>query len=66
MLKYVVLNGHVVCANEIRNAYKALGDIYINFKCGTLETLEITYFDPEEGERDFLELCKALKELSKE
>ena len=64
MLKYAVLNGCVVCVNEIRNAYKKLGDIYIDFKCGTPETLKISYFDFEEGERDFLELCKILKELS--
>ena len=65
MFKYVVLNGCIVCVNEIRNAYKKLGDIYIDFKCGTPETLKIDYFDFEEGEKDFLELCKALKELSK-
>lgn len=64
MLKYVALNGCVVCVNEIRNAYKRLGDIYIDFKCGTPETLKIGYFDFEESEKDFLELCKSLKELS--
>ncbi len=63
-MKYVVLNGYVVCVNEVRNAYMKLGDIYIDFKCGTSETLKIVYFDFEEGKKDFLELCKALKELS--
>ena len=65
-MKYVALNGYVVCVNEIRNAYKSLGNIYIDFKCGTPETLKITYFDYEEMEKDFLELCKALLELSTE
>ena len=64
MLKYIALNGYVVCVNDIRNAYKQLGDIYIDFKCGAPETLKIHYFDYEEGVKDFLELCKALKELS--
>ena len=64
MLKYIVLNRCVVCVNEIRNAYIQLGDIHIDFKCGTPETLKIAYFDFEEGRKDFLELCKALKELS--
>ena len=64
MLKYIALNGCVVCVNEIRNVYKRLGDIYIDFKCGTPETLQIIYFNVEERDQDFLELCKALKELS--
>ena len=63
-MKYIVLNGYVVCINEIRNAYMKLGDIYIDFKCGTTETLKIPYFDFEDNGKDFLELCKALKELS--
>ena len=29
------------------------------------ETLKIIYFDYEEGENDFFELCKAFKEISK-
>ena len=64
MLKYIMLNGDIVCVNEIRNAYKSFGDIFIDFKCGTPETLRITYFDFDRREKDFLELCKALKELS--
>ena len=63
-MKYAVLNGYVVCVNEVRNAYMKLGDIYIDFKCGTPETLKIVYFDFEESKKDFLELCKALRELS--
>lgn len=63
-MKYVVLNGYIVCVNEVRNAYMKLGDIFIDFKCGTPETLRIAYFDFEERGKDFLELCKALKELS--
>ena len=63
-MKYIALNGHVVCVNDIRNAYKKLGDIYIDFKCGTPQTLKIVYFDYEEGENDFFELCKALKKIS--
>ena len=64
MLKYIILNEHVVCVNEVRNAYTRLGDIYIDFKCGIPETLKISYVDLGEGKKDFLELCKALKELS--
>ena len=64
MLKYVVLNGYIVCVNEIRDAYKSCGDILINFKCGTPETLKVVYFDLEERNKDCFELCKALKELS--
>lgn len=63
-MKYIVLNGNVVCINEIRNAYTKLGDIYIDFKCGTTETLKIPYYNLEERNKDFLELCEALKELS--
>ena len=64
MLRYVVLNGCIVCVNDIRNAYKSCGDIFIDFKCGTPETLRVTYFDFDEREKDFLELCQVLKELS--
>ena len=64
MLKYVVLNGCIVCVNDIRNAYKSYGDIFIDFKCGAPETLRVTYFDFDEREKDFLELCQVLKELS--
>lgn len=64
MLRYVVLHGCVICVNEIRNAHKRLGDIHIDFKCGTPETFKIAYFDSEERDQDFLELCKVLKELS--
>lgn len=63
-MKYVVLNGYVVCVNEIRDAYTRLGDIHIDFKCGTPETLRIVYYNLEERNKDFLELCEALKELS--
>ena len=63
-MKYIALNGYIVCVNEIRNAYVKLGDIYIDFKCGTPETLKISYVDLGEGKKDFLELCEALKELS--
>ena len=64
MLKYIILNGDIVCVNEIRNAYKSLASIFIDFKCGTLETLKITYLDSDERDKDFFELCKTLKELS--
>ena len=63
-MKYVVLNGYVVCVNEVRDAYTQLGDIYIDFKCGTPETLKIPYYNLKERNKDFLELCEALKELS--
>jgi hypothetical protein len=63
-MKYVVLNGYVVCVNEIRDAYIKLGDIYIDFKSGTTETLKIPYYNLKERNQDFLELCEALKELS--
>ena len=63
-MKYIMLNNTIVCVNDIRNVYKKLGDIYIDFKCGTPETLKIPYFHWEESDKDFLELCKALKELS--
>lgn len=61
-----MLNNTVVCVNDIRNVYKKLGDIYIDFKCDTPETLKIPYFDWEESGKDFLELCKSLKDLEKE
>lgn len=63
-MKYLVLNEHVVCVNEVRNAYTRLGDIYIDFKCGTPETVIIHYFNLKSRDKDFLELCKALTELS--
>ena len=63
-MKYITLNRHVVCVNEIRNAYKSFGDIYIDFKCGTPETLKIAYFSLDVRDKDYCELCKALKELS--
>lgn len=63
-MKYVVLNGYVVCVNEVRDAYTQLGDIYIDFKCGTPETLKIPYYNLKVRNQDFLELCEALKELS--
>ena len=59
-----MLNSTVVCVNDIRDASRRLGDIYINFKNGPQETLKIVYWDYEESGKDFLELCKALKELS--
>ena len=58
MLKYVVLNGCIVCVNDIRNAYKSLGDIFIDFKCGTPETLRIAYFDFDERDNDFLNFVR--------
>ena len=45
---------------------KKLGDIYIDFKCGTPETLKIPYFDWEESNKDFFDLAIALKDLEKE
>ena len=65
-MKYVMLNNTVVCVNDIRNVYKKLGDIYIDFKCGTPETLKIPYFDWEESNTDFPNLAIALKDLEKE
>ena len=61
-----MLNNTIVCVNDIRNVYKKLGDIYIDFKCGTPETLKIPYFDWEERNKDFLDLAIALKDLEKE
>ena len=63
-MKYVMLNSTVVCVNDIRDVSLHLGDIYINFKNGPRETLKIVYWDCEERKKDFLELCKALQELS--
>ena len=65
-MKYVMLNNTVVCVNDIRNVYRQLGDIYIDFKCGTPETLKIPYFDWEESNKDFFDLAIALKDLEKE
>ena len=65
-MKYVMLNNTIVCVNDIRNVYRQLGDIYIDFKCGTPETLKIPYFDWEESNKDFLDLAIALKDLEKE
>lgn len=65
-MKYVMLNNTVVCVNDIRNVYRKLGDIYIDFKCGTPETLKIPYFDWEESNKDFFDLAIALKDLEKE
>ena len=65
-MKYAMLNDTVVCVNDIRNVSRKLGDIYIDFKCGTPETLKIVYWDYEESGKDFLELCKSLKDLEKE
>ena len=62
-MKYVMLNSTVVCVNDIRDVSRRLGDIYINFKNGPRETLKIVYWDCEESGKDFLELCKTLKEL---
>lgn len=64
-MKYIMLNSTVVCVNDIRDVSRHLGDIYINFKNGPQETLKIVYWDCEESENDFLELCKALKALGK-
>ena len=33
-MNYIVLNSHIVCLNEIRNAYKYFDSIYIDFKNG--------------------------------
>lgn len=65
-MKYMMLNNTVVCVNDIRNVYKKLGDIYIDFKCGTPATLKIPYFDWEESNKDFFDLAIALKDLEKE
>ena len=65
-MKYIMLNDTVVCVNDIRNAYKELGDIYIDFKCGTPETLKIPYSDWGERNKDFFDLVFALKGLEKE
>ena len=62
-MKYIMLNSTVVCVNDIRDVSRRLGDIYINFKNGPRETLKIGYWDCEESGKDFLELCKMLKEL---
>ena len=62
-MKYVMLNSHIVCVNDIRNTYMSLGDIYIDFKNGNQETLKIYYSDVGSCKENFLELCKALKDL---
>ena len=62
-MKYIMLNDTVVCVNDIRNVSRRLGDIYIDFKCGTPETLKIVYTDFDKSKEDFLYLCRSLKNL---
>lgn len=62
-MKYIMLNSHVVCVNDIRNTYTSMGNIYIDFKNGNQETLRIYYSDFDACREDFLELCKTLKDL---
>ena len=59
-MEYIVLNSHIICLSEIRDAYKFLGDIYINFKHGNTEPLQIVYKTFNECDKDFNLLMEAL------
>ena len=59
-MEYIILNSHIICLSEIRNAYKYLGDIYIDFKRGNTETLRIKYKTFRECDEGFNLLTEAL------
>ena len=59
-MNYIVLNSHIVCLNEIRNAYKYFDSIYIDFKNGDTKTLIVKYGILSERDKDFALLMEAL------
>ena len=59
-MDYIVLNSHIVCLSEIRDAYKYFDSIYIDFKNGDVKTLIIKYTDISERNEGFDLLMEAL------